>query len=102
MYVFRRISNNDFKHGVCITIRFSFAKLLLEQCVAILEMTLGDWISLAIFFGVAVVITLSLKKLLDKSSKLSIIFILIWKVSGTHLQDAVVLGVVTPTANFPG
>jgi hypothetical protein len=33
--------------------------------------------------------------------KPSIIYILIWKVSGTHLQDAVVLGAFRLTANFP-
>jgi len=37
---------------------FLMLKYFLEQCIAILDMTLGDWISLAIFFGVAVVITL--------------------------------------------
>jgi len=46
--------------SMVIVLPFAFLLLnwFLEQCIAILEMTLGDWISLAIFFGVAVVITL--------------------------------------------
>jgi len=46
--------------GMVFVLPFLFLMLnyFLEQCIAILEMTLGDWISLAIFFGVAVVITL--------------------------------------------
>ena len=39
---------------------FAFLLLnwFLEQCIAIMEMTVGDWIAVGMFFGVAVIITL--------------------------------------------
>ena len=102
MYVFRRISNNDFKHGVYITIRFSFAKLVfraVHRCNGNDSRRLDCsrnvlWRSSSYYLN-------RLRNFLTKPQKLSIIFILIWKVSGTHLQDAVVLGAVTLTVNFP-
>tara|TARA_Y100000361_G_scaffold144824_1_gene153302 strand:+ start:99 stop:278 length:180 start_codon:yes stop_codon:yes gene_type:complete len=39
---------------------FAFLLLnwFLEQCIAVMEMTVGDWIAVGMFFGVAVIITL--------------------------------------------
>lgn len=39
---------------------FAFLLLnwFLEQCIAIMEMTVGDWIAVGMFFGVAVIITI--------------------------------------------
>jgi len=102
MYVFRRISNYNIKHGVCITILISYAKILFR---AVHRHTRYD--SWRLDFVSDILRRSSsyyfnrLRNFLTNPQKLSIIFILIWKVSGTHLQDAVVLGVVTPTANFP-
>lgn len=46
--------------GMVIVLPFAFLMLnwFLEQCIAIMEMTVGDWIALGIFFGVAVIITI--------------------------------------------
>lgn len=46
--------------GMVFVLPFLFLMLnyFLEQCVAILEMEVGDWIAVGMFFGVAVIITL--------------------------------------------
>ena len=46
--------------SMVIVLPFAFLMLnwFLEQCIAIMEMTVGDWIALGIFFGVAVIITI--------------------------------------------
>ena len=46
--------------GMVVVLPFACLMLnwFLEQCIAILEMTVGDWIAVGIFFGVAVIITI--------------------------------------------